>query len=178
MANESGDLKLLGNFRKLINLVSADTAYKPSNATLKPSALDGQHTAALASAQDVPAKLTLNMAAISDRENAFDGVRPLVTRVHGVAKASGAPKHVIDDLNTFKRKLTAKRKPKPKATTAAAGEGDTPTAAAEKEHSSAQLSYDNVIGHVDGYLGVLGNISAYNPNEADLKLPALQSLRQ
>jgi hypothetical protein len=175
MANESGDLKLLGNFRKLIDLVSADTAYKPSNATIKPSALDGQHTAALASAQDVPAKLTLNMSAISDRENAFDGVRPLVTPVHGVAKASGAPKHVIDDLNTFKRKLTAKRKPKPKVTTATAGGDDTPTAAAEKEHSSAQLSYDNVVGHVDGYLGVLSNVSAYKPNETDLKLPALQT---
>lgn len=60
MANESGDLKLLGNFRKLINLFCADSAYKPSNAALKPTALDGQHTAALASAQDVPAKLTLN----------------------------------------------------------------------------------------------------------------------
>jgi porphobilinogen deaminase len=161
MTNESGDLKLLGNFRKLIDLVSADTAYKPTNATLKPSALDGQHTAALASAQDVPAKLTLNMAAISDRENTFAGVNPLVTRVHGVAKASGAPKHVIDDMNTFRRKLTAKRKAKPKVT----GGGDTPTAAAEKAHSSAQLSYDNVVGHVDGYVGVLSNISAYQPNE-------------
>jgi len=111
MANESGDLKLLGNFRKLIDLVSADTAYKPSNATLKPSALDGQHTAALASSQDVPAKLTLNMGAISDREVAFDGANPLLTRVHGLAKASGAPKHVIDDLSTFKRKLLRSIKP-------------------------------------------------------------------
>ena len=173
MANESGDLKLLGNFRKLIDHVSADTNYKPSNTGLKPAALEAQHSAALTSAQDVPAKLTLNMAAISDRENAFAGVNPLLTRVHGVAKASGAPKHVIDDLSTFKRRLTAKRKTKPKVTTVPAG--DTPTVAAEKEHSSAQLSYDNVIGHVDGYLGVLSNISAYKPNEADLKLPALQA---
>jgi len=29
MPNESGDLKLLANFRKLIGLVSADTDYKP-----------------------------------------------------------------------------------------------------------------------------------------------------
>src|SRR5207237_8058680 len=35
MANESGDLKLLRNFRKLIDLVSADANYKPSNATLR-----------------------------------------------------------------------------------------------------------------------------------------------
>jgi len=175
MTNESGDLKLLGNFRKLIDLVSADTAYKPANATLKPAALEGQHTAALASAHDVPAKLAVNMGAISDRENVFAGVKPLLTRVHGVAKASGAPKHVIDDLNTFRRKLTAQRKAKTKAKTEPAAGGDTPTAAAEKAHSSAQLSYDNVVGHVDGYLEVLSNISAYNPNEADIKLPALHA---
>jgi hypothetical protein len=35
MPNESGDLKLLANFRKLIDLVSADTDYKPSNIALK-----------------------------------------------------------------------------------------------------------------------------------------------
>ena len=37
MPNESGDLKLLANFRKLIDLVSADTDFKPSNAALKPT---------------------------------------------------------------------------------------------------------------------------------------------
>jgi hypothetical protein len=175
MANESGDLKLLGNFRQLINLVSADTSYKPSNAALKPGALTAQHATALTSAQDVPAKLTLNMDAISDREAAFAEVNPRMTRVHGVAKASGAPKHVIDDLNTFKRKLTAKRKSKPKPATAVGAGSDTPSPAAEKERSSAQLSYDNMIGHLDGYFSALANLSSYNPNEADLKLPALQS---
>ena len=44
MPGESGDLKLLGNFRKLIDLVSAETNYKPSNAALKPAALNTQHT--------------------------------------------------------------------------------------------------------------------------------------
>jgi hypothetical protein len=175
MRNESGDLKLLGNFRKLIDLVSADTKYQPSNAGLKPPALYAQHTAALTSAQDVPAKLILNMAAISDRETAFADVNPRMTRVHGVAKASGAPKQVIDDLNTFKRKLISKRKAKAKPAAAVAATGATPSPAAEKERSSAQLSYDNMVGHLDGYFSALANVPSYNPNEADLKLSALQA---
>jgi len=175
MANESGDLKLLGNFRKLIDLVSAEANYKPSNATLVPTALGGQHAAALTSAQDVPAKLTTNMTAISDREAAFAALNPRIIRVHGVAKASGASKQVIDDLNTFKRKLNAKRKPKSKAGAAVAADAATPQPKAEKEHSSSQLSYDNLVGHVSGYFGVLSNLPSYNPNEADLKLPALQA---
>jgi hypothetical protein len=56
MPNESGDLKLLGNFRKLIDLVSADTNYKPSNTALTSAAMNTQHTVAFTAAQDVPAK--------------------------------------------------------------------------------------------------------------------------
>jgi hypothetical protein len=171
MPNESGDLKLLANFRKLIDLVSADGNYKPSNAALKPTALEAQHTAGVAAAHDVPAQLATNMTAISDREAAFADVNPFMSRVHGVAKASGASAGQLADLNTFKRKLISKRKAKTKP---AAGAGaPTTQAESEKQRSSAQLSYDNQVGHVRGYLGVLGTMSDYKPSEADLKLPAL-----
>ena len=109
------------------------------------------------------------------REAAFAALNPRITRVHGVAKASGASKQVIDDLNTFKRKLNAKRKPKSKAGAAVAADAATPQPKAEREHSSSQLSYDNLVGHVSGYFGVLRNLPSYNPNEADLKLPALHA---
>lgn len=172
MPGESGDLKLLGNFRKLIDLVSADADYKPSNAALNPDALNGQHAAGLAAAQDVPAKLALNMTAISDRESLFGDSSPLMTRVHGAVKASGASAQQVEDLNTFKRKLTSKRKAqaKPKA-------GDAPSAAADAEpgRSSSQLSFDNQVVHLRGYLEVLSTLSDYKPNEADLKLPALNA---
>jgi hypothetical protein len=39
MATESGDKKLLGNFRKLIDEVSADPNYNPANTKLKKTAL-------------------------------------------------------------------------------------------------------------------------------------------
>jgi hypothetical protein len=173
MPGESGDLKLIGNFRKLIDLISADANYKPSNATLMPAALNAQHASALTAAHDVPAKLTLNMAAISDREAAFEDLGPRITRIHGLAKASGASKQQLEDLNTFRRKLISKRKAKPKAASEASGEASTSQPQAEKAHSSAQGSYDNQVGHVRGYLGALSGLSSYNPNEADLKLPAL-----
>jgi len=172
MANESGDLKLLANFRKLIDLVSADNNYKPSNAALKPPALEAQHAAGLAAAHEVPATFGTNMAAISDRETGFAEVPATMSRLHGLARASGARSETITDLNTFKRKLTPRRKPK--ARTAAADATAAPTET-EKQHSSSQMSYDNQIGHIRGYLGVLGTVGDYKPNEADLKLPALQS---
>src|SRR4051812_39293542 len=118
MPNESGDLKLLANFRKLIDLVSADTDYKPSNTALKPTALEAQHAAGVAAAHDVPAKFATNMTTISDREAAFGDVNSLMSRVHGLAKASGASAEQVEDLNTFKRKLISKRKAKTKVVAA------------------------------------------------------------
>lgn len=41
----------------------------------------------------------------------------------------------------------------------------------------AQTSYENQIGHLNGYLAVLQNVTGYDPQEADLKLTALQTLR-
>jgi hypothetical protein len=72
-------------------------------------------------------------------------------------------------LNNFKRKFASRPRPKAK-TDAAATQG-----AADKQQSSSQLSYDNMLGHLAGYLAVLGELASYNPNEADLKLPALQT---
>lgn len=175
MPGESGDLKLLGNFRKLIDLVSADLNYKPSNAALMPASLNAQHAEALSAAQDVPAKLTLNMAAISERETAFESLNPQLTRVHGAAKASGANKPELEDLDTFRRKLVSKRKAKTKTGAAAPGGPSASQPQSEKTHSSAQGSYDNQVGHLRGYLAALSVLSSYNPNEAELKLTALNA---
>src|SRR5438132_213167 len=115
MANEAGDMKLLGNFRKLIDLVSGDANYKPSNNTLKVSALEAQYAAALAAVQDVAAKAAPNKAAINDREIAFNALNSTVTRAHNLAKASGASPQHLEDLNTSKRKLSGVRKSAPKS---------------------------------------------------------------
>ena len=43
MPTESGDKKIIGNFRKLIDEVSADGNYNPANAKLKTTALNTQY---------------------------------------------------------------------------------------------------------------------------------------
>jgi len=53
MANETGDMKLLGNFRKLIDRVKNEPDYKPSNAALTAAAMDAQHAAGLAIVQEL-----------------------------------------------------------------------------------------------------------------------------
>ena len=113
---------------------------------------------------------------MTDRETEFDDLRPRLTRVHNAVKASGAPPSVIEDLSPFKRKLSGARKTaKPKAPPAPGAPADEEPAT--KERSAAQSSYENRIGHLNGYLAVLENVAGYDPHEADLKLTALLALR-
>jgi hypothetical protein len=172
MANETGDMKLLGSFRKLIDRVKNDPKYQPSNPALMPAAMDAQHAAGLQAVQELTTHLGAGKVAVTERETLFGELKPRLTRVHNLVKASGAAPSVIEDLSSFKRKLSGPRKSgKPKAEPA---EGAAPAA---KERSSAQTSYENQIGHLNGYLAVLENVAGYDPHEADLKLTALQTLR-
>lgn len=48
MASESGDMKLIGNFGQLIELVSLDPNYNPANPALPAPALNTRKTAGMA----------------------------------------------------------------------------------------------------------------------------------
>lgn len=89
-------------------------------------------------------------------------------------KASGVSSKVLDDADTFVRKLTGKRKT-PKAP-AVPDNPNTPENEAGANHSASQMSYDNQLGNFAGYVEVLSNVPAYNPNEPDLKVSALKDL--
>lgn len=172
MPTETGDQKLLGNFRKLIDEVSADSAYNPANTKLKLTALNAQFTAADAAVDAVAAARAPNKLAITEREAAFGALRPLVVRSRNFLKASGATKAVAADAEQFVRKLAGgAKKAKPKAATA--GDGAPANNEQPGTRSSSQLSFDNQVGHFNSYLEILKNVSQYNPNEADLKVTAL-----
>jgi hypothetical protein len=169
--SESGDNKLIGNFRKLIDEVSGDPAYNPANDDLKIPALEAQYTAGDAAVSAVAAARAPNKLAITDREDTFDGLRPLAVRSRNFLKASGARQGVIDDAETSIRKLSGGRKsPKPRE--------DANTPANESQgsggsSSASQLSYENQIGNFESYIEIVKNVPAYNPNETDLKVTAL-----
>jgi hypothetical protein len=174
MPTESGDKTLLGNFRKMIDEVSAESAYNPANAKLKVPALNAQYTAADGSVDSLAAALAPNKLAISERESKFGDLRELVVRSRNFLKASGAPKAVAEDAEQFVRKLSGGRK-KPKTKAAAAADAPAPKAETLATRSSSQMSYDNQLGHLKSYIEIIKNVPEYNPNEADLKVAALTS---
>jgi hypothetical protein len=172
--SESGDNKLIGNFRKLIDEVSAESAYNPANNKLKTTALESQYTAADNAVNAVAAARAPNKLAVTDREDTFKGLRPLAVRSRNFLKASGASQGVVDDAEEFIRKLGGGRKsPKPKNDPNAPPGGAPGNGGSS---SASQMSYDNQIGNFESYIEIVRNVPAYNPNEADLKVTALDAL--
>ena len=88
MPTESGDKKLLGNFRKLIDEVSADPNYNPANSKLKKSALEAQYDAGDASALSIFMVLVSGIAA-STRDGEHE--RRQHDHVHRGHEQSGVP---------------------------------------------------------------------------------------
>lgn len=171
MANESGDMKLLGNFSKLIELVSIDPNYNPANAAIKAPALNAQKAAALAAVESIGTVEAPYKAAINDRQEGFENLSPTVSRAGNMFKASGAGKQIQDDLKTVSRKITGRRK-KAKIK----DDPNTPQSEANKTHSVSQLSYENMVGNFVASIEILKTVPAYAPNEPDLTIAGLTTL--
>lgn len=177
MTTEAGNMKVIGNFRKLIDWVSAEANYKPSNDSLKAAAMETQYPIALAAVEAVAAKHAPYKAALTERKLAFDSLAKKARQIRNVAKSSGASPQTLANLDTPLRKLLGERKSE-KATvdpSATPGGPNAPENGASKQHSASQMSFDNRIGSYASLLSIVGTIAAYNPNEPDLKLPALQT---
>lgn len=168
MANESGDMKLLGNFSQLIELVAIDPNYNPANPKLQVTTLNAQKAAGLAAVGDVGTKEAPYKVAVNDRQEAYALLPGIVTRSSNMMKASDASKKILDDAKTVSRKILGRRKsPKVK------DDPSTPADEAKSNHSASQMSYENISGNFDDYLAILATVVGYAPNEADLTIAGL-----
>ncbi|MBX3297784.1 MAG: hypothetical protein KF762_18965 [Acidobacteria bacterium] len=169
MPAETGHAKNVENFATLIAIVEGFGAeYQPSNAALEVAEMQVQLAAAEASLVAVTDALMPHKTAVNERETAFASLRPLVTRVVNAYRATGADQNRIDDALTFARKIQGRRaKPKPK------DDPNTPEDESERSHSASQQSYTQLVANLENLIAVLGQDSAYAPNETVLQLASL-----
>jgi len=184
--SETGNAKNVEHFAELIGFVGSwGVTYQPTNDSIKLLALNSKLTSAQAAMTDVTAKRSNWKLATNDRENTFNGVRPLVTRVVQYYESTGTAQNYIDDVRSLKRKLDgtrAKTKEAPPADPPAGGDAGTGTGdgtgtATATTVSASQQSYVQLVEHLSGIIELLGEDPLYNPNEADLKVTALTALR-
>ena len=158
----------------IINCTSYGTAYNPSKASLKITALQAQSTLAKNSITTINSLTPAYKNAVSARVSAFKPFDKLITRVNNALKASDTSQQVDESAQTIIRKLQGRRAT-PKKTE------EQKKVASEAgieivEISTSQMSYDSRLDNLDKLIKLLASVPQYAPNEADLKVTALTAL--
>jgi len=160
--SESGHAKNVANLGVMISAVNSfGTAYNPAVVTLTLTSLKTLKTSLDALLAKVAAAEAPYKTAVNKRQEAFEGMSALSTRVLNALAVSGSDREIKDAKGMVKNirgggKLKAED----------AGE-------AAKTRSTSRMSFDNRLSNFKALVALLGGIPAYKPNEADLKILSL-----
>ena len=107
---ETGHARNVANFGTLISFcVGYGVDYKPTNALIQIPSLNALLADAQAALVDVQVKIVPWKNKVADRENIYEGVRPLSTRLLNAFEACGADANKVDNVKTYNRQVHGAR---------------------------------------------------------------------
>lgn len=172
---ETGHAKNVANFEDLISFCTGyGTAYNPSKASIKLTALNTQFTSAKNSLTTINTLLPPSTNAINGRDIVFKPLSKLITRIVNAVDSSNVPKQVVADVKTIARKIQGKRGSD--KLPIIVDDPNTPEDESQKSISASQMSFDNRIENMDKLIQLLSAQAGYTPNETDLKVTTLTTL--
>lgn len=168
---KTGNVKNVAAFEKLIGICNdLGASYDPSKAALTPTAL----TVLLEQAQESLKAVTVARAAyvlaVNSRKENYAGIQPLAARVVRALAASESSYEHLRDARLIKRKLT----PKPGASTLVNTVTTGEEGSTKYTVTSSRLDYDGLADTFATLVELVRGIPAYAPNEAELKVGALE----
>lgn len=173
MPYESGHSKNVANFNQLIQICTGFGAdYNPSNPALALTALNLLFTNADNSIKNIHTLMPPLTNAVNTRQAKFDSLSSLVTRIVNALASSDVPKEIIADAKTLARKIQGRR-----AGPKIADDPNTPEDESLNNISASQMSFDNRIANFDQLIKLVASQPGFSPNEADLKVAALQTFQ-
>jgi hypothetical protein len=178
--SEVGHEKNVANFEDLISYCAGfGAAYNPSLNAIKIANMNSLRASASSSLANAVSKYNLLKATANTRKDIFAPVKKLSTRIIAALNSCGATKETVNDALTYNRKLQGKRaKPiKEVSSERSVDNNETPIDPNVVVHiSSSQQGYDSMVEFLAKLIDLLGTVPSYTPNEADLKIPALNTL--
>lgn len=177
--HESGHTKNVASFEKLISYCSAyGTSYNPRKANIKLTGLKTTLSNARAALNGVNSATTSSNNAINSRVLAFANIKKLSTRLISALIASGANPELVEDAKVINRKIQGGRAKQVLIEESTSAERtDTASTVLERPRviSVSQQSFDYLVEHFAKLVTLLSSEPAYAPNEADLKVSALNT---
>ena len=164
------------NVNNLETMISFCTGYggqyNPTNPLLTLPDLTSKHADSVAELANVNLAFAPWDNAVNDRKILFEPLSKLCTRILNAVQASGATPEYIKDVKTIIRKLQGKR-----ATPAVKDNPTTPDDESEASHSASQMTFGQRIENLDKLIDLLASNPLYNPNEVDIQVASLNTMR-
>jgi hypothetical protein len=168
--SEVGHAKNVANLQKLTEQVKVYTLYNPPVDNLKVANLQTLYTDASTKLIEVEDKRNANKNAIILRQSTFENLKPKATKIINHLSILGLSQGTIDQAKSINRLIQGGQKKE----ATPPEEGKEPA----KTVSTSRQSYTQQAENFGILLQLLGIISAYNPNEDDLKLATLNTYKE
>jgi hypothetical protein len=174
---KTNDSKQVAAFEKLVGYCNNFGAmYNPSKASMKVTALNTLLTSAQQSLQAVKNAQNAFTLAINVRQDSFNTLPKLCTRIINALEATDAPPSLITDAKIIRTRFRSRTKEsKPSATPAVVSSTPAPPAQTPRGPIS-QLDYESRISNFYALIQLLSSEPSYKPNEVDLQIASLNTL--
>ncbi len=174
--SQTGNEQNIANFEDLISrCVGFGATYNPSLNAIKVANMNTLKTSCTNAEVNVNSLTNILKNATNNREIIFLPLKKLSTRILAAVKSCGAPVQTIKDANTYNNKLQGKRAKPKKVVTETSSSFDEPSSDTVYI-SVSQQGYDSKVEFFSKLIDLLTTIPTYLPNEADLKIAALNTL--
>ena len=171
MAN-SADMNFLNVCRRHLDIFKAEGRWNPSNTRLVLTALEAKLDGGYPIAEDVLEKFAANQIVVNNRQDSYAKIEPFAKSARRYLRSCGATEAEIEDGNRYINALLGQVKKKPKVI----GNTEGNAAQATETHAKAQLSYDAQYANLQAFRAFAANVTAWQPNEDNLKLTAIDAL--
>lgn len=170
--SETGNAKNVANYEQLVNIAgNLGAVYNPSQILIKLNELLAKLGIAKDALGEVNTREAAETEAVNRREAEFAGIGKLATRIGDAVEVNVNDEIFSKDFETFARKLQGRR-----ATEKPVDDPLTPDVdESQSAHSTAQLSYDNLVANFAALIALLKTRAEYKPNENDLKIATLEA---
>lgn len=169
-ASETGHAKNVATFEDLISFCTAyGAAYSPSKAALKIASLITLRKNAEDCISSVTGTKTQLTTAINKRQEAFEPLKKLCTKIVNALDATDASDKLVKDARSINKKMQGKRVGEKPAPVKKEGSEE----AEDKSISVAQLSFDSLIDTFHKVITLVSSEPTYMPNETELQVSTL-----
>lgn len=168
-ASEVGHARNVANLHKLIQQVSVYPLYNPPVPELSVDSLQSLYNTATAKLSEVEEKRNANKNAITLRQTAFENLKTTCTRIVNRLEILGLPQGTVDQAKSLKRSIQGAKKKSAPASEAGVE--------ATKTISTSRQSFTQQAENFGILLQLLTTISAYDPQEDELKLTSLNTYK-